>query len=123
MKWFLNLRTSVKLAIGFGLSVFLTSLLGFLALLSSAEMNRIQQSIASDSLPGAVVSGKIGACINNMRTRVMRVVLSSNKEVVEKAIQAYDKALKEGQDLLTQYEPTAVTDKDKRLLSRSQKRF
>jgi len=115
MNWFLNLRTPVKLAIGFGISVLLTIVLGYVALTNSEKMHQIQDTIAKDSLPGAVISGKIGACINNMRTRVMRVVLSDNKEVVAKAEEAYDKALKEGNDLVASYEATALTNKDKAL--------
>ncbi len=123
MNWFLNLRTPMKLTIGFGISVLLTVLLGYVALTSSAKMDKIQESISLDSLPGAVASGKIGACINNMRTRVMRVVLSDNGDVVAKAVEAYDKALKEGQDLLSAYEPTARTSKDKELLQQLKSAF
>ncbi len=52
MNWFNNLKTAYKLALGFGLCLFLAALVGGVAIQRMAQMNRVANLLDTDTIAG-----------------------------------------------------------------------
>ncbi len=78
MNWFANLKTAHKLALGFGLCLLLTALVGGIAVARMGQMNTISEKIRSDSLSGSESIGQFQANARQFRTVEYRHALAGN---------------------------------------------
>ena len=113
MNWFYNLKTSRKMALGFGLCLALAVLVGVVAISRMAQMNKISRDVLSNSLVGVEALSDVQAGARQFRTIEYRHVLSftpSDKSQAEadltKAQADTEKSLKAYQDGLTDPEDT-----------------
>ena len=85
MKWLYNLKTAHKLALGFGLCLALAVLVGVVAINRMAQMNKISESIVSDSLDSVEALGNFQAAARQFRTIEYRHVVSFTPADMDKA--------------------------------------
>ncbi len=64
MSWFQNLRTAAKLALGFGICLLLTVVVGTVALSRIGQMNHVTDTIANDDLPS---TGQMAHLVNDIK--------------------------------------------------------
>jgi methyl-accepting chemotaxis protein len=79
MRWFGNLKTAHKLAIGFGLCLVSAMSLGVVALVRMSEMDRGTKQIIDDALDGTQGIGLIGNDVRQFRIDEYRHLLSTDK--------------------------------------------
>ena len=92
MKWFLNLKTPVKLALGYGIGIALTCIVGVSGYLGASSIDKIQRRLSQESLPRAGLAGQLSSDIRDARMHIMRVVMDG-KEKVEANATTYKKDL------------------------------
>jgi len=116
MKWFLNLKTPAKLGVGFGVSIILTLLVGLTGLNGMGRIQKIQESLASDALPGTASMGKFGNAIRDARLRVMRVADKDSVAELDKNLASYQSDTADSDKAMESYGKTVSKDEDQKKL-------
>ncbi len=112
MKWFANLKTAVKLGIGFGLSIALMLLVGGLAFSGMGRMDRATENLITYPIPGLQNAAKMIDDFKQFRLFEFRHVLESaddgrrlveglmdkKQAEVQKDLDGYDKSINAPED-------------------------
>jgi methyl-accepting chemotaxis protein len=114
MNWFLNLKTSTKLAVGFGLAIVGMVAIGFTAFNAMGKLNSEVRSLAADSLPGTAAAGNIGEAVRDTRIRIMRVAIDP-KSNLDKNLASLREDQKVVDDQMAAYEKTISLEQDRKL--------
>jgi len=77
LNWFFNLKTSLKLAIGFGLAITLTAIVGGIAVTRMAQMNKVTDDIVSNSLKAMQAVAEFQGAARQYRIVEYRHLLSN----------------------------------------------
>src|SRR5580704_12005570 len=78
MTWFLNCKTGVKLAIGFGACLLFSTIQGTIAVTRMASMNQTMQQALGDAVVGLHSLAKINADARRFRTLEYEGVLTDD---------------------------------------------
>lgn len=111
MNWFTNLKTAHKLALGFGLCLVLTALIGGIAITRMAQMNTISAKILSDSLAGNELVAQFGAAVRQYRIIQYRDILADPSQKA-KTEQELAKPQADAEQALKDYQPTVANPTD-----------
>ncbi|MGI4791606.1 MAG: methyl-accepting chemotaxis protein [Janthinobacterium lividum] len=105
MNWFYNLKTGLKLALGFGICLILATVIGVTAVTRMGQMNEATKTIVSDSLAGTSAVAGLFDSMRQYRTMEFRhmvvpmagkpkieEIIATQSDLVNKDLAAYDKA-------------------------------
>jgi len=109
MKWFANLKIGAKLALGFGICLFLAGGVGFTALRGFSSVMVRVESLAEDSMMGLVGVGEIQAHTRQFRTLQYRLAGNTDPQQVTKVFAQLDEEKGLAEKGLSDYEKT-ITD-------------
>ena len=106
MKWFANLRTAFKLALGFGLGIVLIAAVGAVALNGMRRMDHETERLVTDPLPGLAMVSTMLSDIKQFRLFEFRDVLTRTPEDMQKMEGMMDKMQAKVDTDLSGYEKT-----------------
>ena len=117
MKWFVNLKTSHKLWLGFGLCLTLSVVVGALAIVRMGQINVLAQDIITDSLDGTEALGRFQVASSQFRTIEYRYAMSANESDRAKAVRDLDRNQADADKALDDYGATINDPTDSRNLA------
>jgi methyl-accepting chemotaxis protein len=115
MKWFLNLKTPTKLAVGFGMSVILTCLVGYFGYSGMSAINKIETQLSDNALPGTGTAANIEGGIRDVRIRAMRLAMDPDKAQVAANEKTYKEDIAVVEKAIGEYEKAIYLEEDKKL--------
>jgi len=120
MKWYANLRTSFKLAIGFGAILAFMGLVGLISYQGLALASNNIDMLKRGGIDGVNTIKTANAEIFRFRMRHYRVYLYSDKKEQVKVINSLDESKQVVNDNLSSYEKKIVDNQDKANFSKLQ---
>lgn len=112
MRWFLNLKTGMKLAFGFGLCLALALVLGISAISQMARMDSIAHEIAIAPLPGTAAVASMTDTLKQYRIFEYRFLLYSRQADMDKVEAEMQTASNKLNGILSEYEKTITQPED-----------
>lgn len=113
MKWFYNLKTGKKLALGFGLSIALSMMIAFLAMVQMQQMEESTARVTSGVLPRQSVLTSMNLDIPTVRLYEFRQLVNSDNQDKDLAEGAIKKELAEIDKGFESYRKLARQPEDK----------
>ena len=120
MNWFYDLKTARKLALGFGLCLLFTVLVGTIAISRMAQMNQISKNIISDSVDGLLVLIKANSSMRQYRNVEFRHSMSLTPADKDKDELEITKCQADANQAIKDYEVTITAPQDKQNLGELQ---
>jgi CHASE3 domain sensor protein len=112
MKWFLDLRVGVKLALGFGVCLALALVAGGAAMQKMSLMNSNTSSISGESITGIVSMAKFLNDQKEYRIKLLKFVITRDPQTM-KTLKDQSSNLRQQTDQdLQDYAPTIKDSKD-----------
>lgn len=118
MSWYVNLKTNVKLLIGFGFVLALLTVVGVLAIQKLGEVDEGSNVIAGVWLPSTRLAGVMKATMIDTRLKEYGHVVMEDvaaKQAREAELASLEKTLTEAFRL---YEPTIASEEERRLVEK-----
>lgn len=118
MKWFLNLKTGIKLIIGFTIVSMIIAIVGFIGIRNMKNINNDLVSMHDDMLVPTRQLGDVHASLLEMRGDVRNYILAesdSEKKQYEDSIQKCQQQLEKS---IKDYEATKLSDEEKKDMQR-----
>jgi len=113
MGWFYNLKTGVKLAIGFGVFVVLIVVVAFTAISGFRRLGASVGLLAKDSMPGLGAIGNINAQMRQFRLYQFNHVLADTDAKQNQIEATMNKTLAAIDEDLKRYENTITLEEDR----------
>jgi hypothetical protein len=113
MRYYNNLQLSRKLAIGFGLCLLLTSIMGWLAVMQMRALGSTAQHIAAGPLPMAVDVSNVIKYMRQVRTRQFQHILETTPKKKAKFAKGIAEAMDNAEKALAGIKKRATEKNDK----------
>ena len=120
MTWFYNLKIARKLALGFGLCLLFTVLVGTIAISRMAQLNKISKNIVSDSVDGLLVLDKADSNMHQYRIVEFRHSLSLSLADKDKAESDMTQSQADADQGIKDYDATIISPQDRQNLGELQ---
>ncbi|MGE5679955.1 MAG: MCP four helix bundle domain-containing protein, partial [Bacillota bacterium] len=118
MKWFMDLKISVKLLTGFVFLSVITILIGYIGLSDMSELNANTGEMYSKQLVPIAYLGEIAADFQHSRVYMNEILLSGNKEEQKSYLEKAEEILKKIEENDNNYEQTILTQEGKATFGR-----
>ncbi len=115
MSWFYNLKTGVKLAIGFGVCIVLAAMVGVWSVRALKQAEGGFQDISQDVLPNMVTSADISEAIQIFRAYEYRHLLLRDASEKQKIEQTLEEQQGKVEALLQQYGKNIRDEEERKL--------
>jgi methyl-accepting chemotaxis protein len=112
-KWFSNLRLAWKLAIGFGLCLSLSGVVGWSALSGFATMRGAMGVLTNDTIPGLIALNQFDASSRQARIYQYRIAGISDPVKVQELVQKADESRAETEKGLEDYGRIVLDPEDR----------
>jgi hypothetical protein len=109
---FSHLKTSRKLALGFGLCLFFSAMITTLAILRMQQMNAVSQDLVSDSIPADIACGEMHFHAARFRELQYRYILDTSDQGRAKTLALQQEQQQQMADALNQYSSTFDSAQD-----------
>ncbi len=121
MSWFINLRTNVKLLIGFIIVAAFIGLVGYFGIQNMGKNNENLKSMFDDQYTSSEIVGKIHVNILNIRGEILNILnTETSSEDVIASVNSINILSQENDSLLQEYLATPLPDQEKALLTEYQ---
>lgn len=117
MKWFYNIRTGGKLAIGFAVCISLAVAVGVSSLRGMASMEDNTDRIANGVVKRTAVLCRLAGLLPEVRLYEYRHLVNTDKADIQKSEEAIKKDLEDIQACVTEYKGLAQVAEDKALIA------
>ncbi|HCD99606.1 MAG TPA: hypothetical protein DER07_01025, partial [Armatimonadetes bacterium] len=114
MGWILNLKTSTKLALGFGVVLALMVAMAAVAIRGASRNESVVRTLRDEALAGVSDAKQAYAEILRFRMRHYRVLINDKPEEIRKGLQEIEEAKKPVEEHLASYEKSIVTEEDRK---------
>ena len=114
MKWYLNLKISVKLLTGFALVAIISVVVGIVGIANLQKVGIEGEKLYLENTLGIEYSGKAEVYYQRVRYNTIKMILLDGEE----REQSYNKIMEHfnfNEEILKQYEEGIITDKDREL--------
>ncbi len=115
MGWIFNLKTSTKLALGFGLVLVLMVAMAAVAIVGAARSEAATVVLHEDALDGVSTIKSIYAEMLRFRMRHYRLLAYDDKAAIEKSLGEIEQARQSVEDKMAEYEKTVQGEEDTKL--------
>lgn len=115
MRWFYNLKTAFKLAIGFGFCIFLMAIQGLFAINKMAAVNRTAADLETNWMPSVRYLSEMNTNTSDFRVAELQHILSEKKEEMDAREQEMTAVLDRFNKTQEAYLPLISSPEEKRL--------
>lgn len=115
MKWYKNLKISLKLILGFLVVAIVAAVVGAVGLTSIYEVNEGSSILFSENTLGIAYVGEASANFQRLRYNVLKLSSLETEAEKEKSITTIEELSVTIDDVLLKYEGTIVTEEDRKL--------
>jgi len=116
MNWYSNLKIGRKLALGFGLCVSLTVLIGLSGLNALTHLQKVQDALAKEALPAANSMAETTGKLRDARIWLMRVADKQRADELESSLKAYQSDLQAVDQEIQEHAKILKSEEGKKLL-------
>lgn len=120
-KFLSNLAIGKKMALGFGVAVFLLLVIFYSALNSISELNNSIQTIEEEYFPKTVFANDIINAVNDNARAIRNMMLTNDPKIKEESIKRFDWAKELVNDRINKIQENIKNEKEKELIDEIQR--
>jgi len=117
MKWFYNLKISLKLILGFSLVALIAAVVGIVGLTNIMRINEADTMLYEENTLGIKYSADAGRTYQRLKYNIAESILLKDDSLIEKYVNAFNSYIATIDEQLTLYEEGIINEEDRQIFN------